>query len=237
MALMSVTSTANLPLAGATGWPRLAYGALLVFAGYYVGAKLGFALTFSPNPISLLWPPNAILMGALVLAPARAWPLLVLAALPAHLLAELQEGVPTVMVLSWFVSNTVEALIGAACVRRVVGGAPEFGRVSEVAAFAACAAFLAPFLASFLDAAFVLLNGWGPGGYWELWRARLFSNALATLIFVPLIVTFAATGLTALAAAPPLRVLEAVLLACGVLLVGIFAFGLKPSNAIAPVAS
>src|SRR5262245_55701498 len=35
--------------------------ALLAAGGYYAGAKVGLELTFSPHPISVLWPPNSIL--------------------------------------------------------------------------------------------------------------------------------------------------------------------------------
>ena len=42
---------------------------VFVFAGYYLGTRLGLALTFMPNPISVLWPPNAILFAALLLTP------------------------------------------------------------------------------------------------------------------------------------------------------------------------
>ena len=77
--------------------------AIWVFGGYYVGAKVGFALTFLPNPISVLWPPNSILFAALLLVPANMWWVVIAAALPAHLLAELQVGVPVSMVVSWFV--------------------------------------------------------------------------------------------------------------------------------------
>jgi hypothetical protein len=71
-------------------------------------------------------PPNALLLACLLLAPTRRWWLLILAAFPAHLLAELQGGVPVAMVLCWFVSNVVEALIGALFVRRFTGSAPAF---------------------------------------------------------------------------------------------------------------
>jgi len=33
---------------------------LLVALAYYVGARIGFALTFQPHPVSVLWPPNSI---------------------------------------------------------------------------------------------------------------------------------------------------------------------------------
>ena len=37
---------------------------LCVFVGYYLGAKVGFALTFHPYPVSVLWPPNSISGGS-----------------------------------------------------------------------------------------------------------------------------------------------------------------------------
>jgi two-component system, LuxR family, sensor kinase FixL len=46
---------------------------LWVFAGYYLGCKIGFALTFKPHPVSVLWPPNSVLVAALLLTPPRRW--------------------------------------------------------------------------------------------------------------------------------------------------------------------
>ena len=67
---------------------------LWVFTGYYLGCKIGFALTFQPHPVSVLWPPNSVLVAALLLTPPRSWWLVLLAALPAHLAAQLQSHVP-----------------------------------------------------------------------------------------------------------------------------------------------
>src|SRR5678816_3471308 len=71
--------------------------ALAVATAYYAGAKIGLALTFDPFPLSVLWPPNSLLLASLLLAPTRWWWLLIGAAFPAHLLAELQGGVPIAM--------------------------------------------------------------------------------------------------------------------------------------------
>ena len=100
-----------------SGSPRLqlALSTLLVSVSYYLGAQLGFALDFPGTPLSIFWPPNAILLGALLCTPRVIWPIILLAALPAHLAVELNSGVPLRMVLSWFVSNGTEALFGAAC--------------------------------------------------------------------------------------------------------------------------
>ena len=107
------------------------FPALMVAVGYYLAARLGLAFTLQPHPISTLWPPNALLMAALLLMPARSWWWLLAAALPAHLLAELQSGVPLAMVLGWYASNCSEALIGAALVRAFVPGAAAPGFAAQ----------------------------------------------------------------------------------------------------------
>src|SRR4029079_1383980 len=104
-------------LAANLSWERASI-AVLVFAGYYLGAHLGLGLTFPPLPISVLWPPNATLFAALLLLPVRLWWLVAAAALPAHILSELPAGIPLGMVLCWFVSNMSEAVLGAVLLRR-----------------------------------------------------------------------------------------------------------------------
>jgi PAS domain S-box-containing protein len=197
---------------------RLLATALWVFAGYYLGCKIGFALTFKPHPVSVLWPPNSVLVAALLLTPPRRWWLVLLAALPAHLAAQLQSHVPPLMILCWFISNSCEALIGAGLMRYLVGGPIRFTTLRNVGLFCLCVVFIGPFLSSFLDAAFVVWNHWGQDSYWELIRIRLFSNALAALIIVPLIVTWATTGISALRTAELSRYLEAGVLFLGLLL-------------------
>src|SRR4030088_3184599 len=137
---------------------RLPVIGLCVFVGYYLGAKVGFALTFHPYPVSVLWPPNAILLAALLLTPVRVWWVILLAAFPAHLAAQLQSDVPPAMILCWFVSNSCEALIGAGCVRYFIRRPVHLDHLRNFGIFCFFAAFLAPFLSSFLDAAFVVLN-------------------------------------------------------------------------------
>jgi two-component system, LuxR family, sensor kinase FixL len=169
---------------------RIAGWALAVALAYYFGAKIGFALTFQPHPVSVLWPPNAILLAALLLTPVRAWWIILLAALPAHLATQLESDVPPRMIICWFISNSCEALIGAACTRSLIRGPVRLDRLRNVAIFCLCCVFFGPFLASFLDSSFVVLNNWGEGSYWEIWRIRFCSAVLAALTITPLIVTW-----------------------------------------------
>src|SRR5437773_426393 len=117
-------------------------GAILVFLGYFFGAQLGFALTFKPHPVSVLWPPNSILLAALLLTPPRAWCLVLLAAFPAHCLVELQSHVPPGMVFCWFISNSCEALLSAASVRYFIETPIRLNRLRNVAVFCCCGVFL-----------------------------------------------------------------------------------------------
>ena len=215
---------------------RTAVAAVLVGVAYYVGARIGLALTFEPHPISPLWPPNAILLAGLLLTPPRAWPWLLLAAFPAHLAAELQSGVPAAMVLGWFVTNCSEALIGAVGVRWLIGTPLRFDTFHHVSVFVLVGGFLAAFVSSFLDTALVKLVGFGEGAYWQLWRTRFFSNLLANLTLVPVIITWADDGLGRLRRAPLGRWVEGCVQAVGLLSVGFLVFNqAEAGSGTAPV--
>jgi PAS domain S-box-containing protein len=195
--------------------------ALLVALGYYFTAKIGFAFALQPGSVSTLWMPNSILLAGLLLVPKRYWWLILVAACPAHFASEIQSGVPTAMILSWFISNSFQALFGAFFICKFVEDGLRFDKLRDLTIFLFFGAFLAPFLASFLDVALVELNGWGTSSYWEIWRVRCLSNILATLTFVPVIVTWVHGGFTAVRRASWWHYLEA-----GILTASLFAVGL-----------
>ena len=204
---------------------RPALVALSVSAAYFVGAKVGFALTFQPHPVSTLWPPNSILFAALLLSPVRWWWFLLLAVFPAHFLSQLNADIPLPMMLCWFISNCTEALIGASLFR-YLSKHVSFDTSYRVGIFI-LVAILGPFLSSFLDAGFVVLNQFGTSPYWDVFRMRFFSNVLASLTLVPLIVTWKRGGIRSLTTAPARRYLEAALLAAGLLVVGRLSFATR----------
>ena len=195
--------------------------AILVAIGYYLTAKIGFAFALQPGSVSTLWMPNSILLAGLLLLPRRSWGIILLAALPAHIASEFQSGVPTAMILSWFITNSFQALFGAFFICWFVADGMRFDKFRDLSIFLVFGAFLAPFLSSFLDVALVKLYGLGTGSYWEIWRVRCLSNILATLTIVPVIITWARGGLAAVRNASWWRYLEA-----GILTAGLFAVGL-----------
>jgi len=222
-------------LAGYLQWKRgagLEWGVLVapaaVALAYYAANRLGFAFTLEPYPVSVLWPANALLLAALLLVAPRRWWLLIAAVLPAHLAAQLQSDVPLAMVLGWFASNSSEALIGAGLVRVFVPWPQRlrldsFQRTGAVLLLACVAA---PFLSSFLDAALVRLTGWGQIGYLQLVQVRFFSNVLASVVIVPLVLALAALEPRRLREAPPERHAEAAAVLGGVILTSLAVFAM-----------
>src|SRR5258707_2977062 len=167
--------------------------ALVAGIGYYVGTRVGFALTPTGQPNSVFWPPNAILLAVLLLAPRRIWWAFLVAVIPAHFLAQLQAGVPAWTAAAWLTSNTSEALIGAFCIGQFVRPTRVFDTVRGLFIFVLFGVLIAPFATSFLDAAGVVLTGWGRG-YLLLGAGRFWTNALAELTIVPVIVLCASSA-------------------------------------------
>ena len=133
------------------------------------------------------------------------------------------------MILCWFVSNCSEALIGAAIFRFLAKSEVRFDNTHHVSIFI-IVALLGPFLSSFLDSAFVKLNQFGASSYWTVFRMRFFSNMLASLTLVPLIVTWRRFEFSALHSSSWKRYLEAGLLAAGFLIVGLVSFSSKTTG-------
>jgi signal transduction histidine kinase len=182
-------------------------------------------LTPPQTATATFWPANAILLAAFLLTPVRMWWALLLAVLPAHLLAQLHAGIPLSTVLGWFVGNTGEALFGAACIRYFERDEKSLFRSARgVVTFVVFGVFAAPMLTSFLDAAVVVHKGLGTD-YWSVWTARFFSNMLANLTVAPTIVLFGLNGASWIREARPARYIEAGLLGVGVVLGSILIFG------------
>jgi PAS domain S-box-containing protein len=182
--------------------------ALLVALGYYVGARIGFALAVGPSSVPILWPPTPILLAGLLLSPVRSWAVVFATTFAAHLAAQLQGGVPLAMTLYGYVSTSSGALVGAMAFRRLHKDVPRLDTLRETLILLLCAGFLAPLVSSFLD---VGLNGWGQADYWTYGRTRFFSDVLSEITIVPLIVT-TAWSLPRLRQAPGRKWLEALVI-------------------------
>jgi PAS domain S-box-containing protein len=150
--------------------------------GYYLGARLGFAIRYPSSVHSILWPPNAIVLAALILMPARQWWLCLAAVLPAHLAITVPAGLPWLAILGLFVTNTSQGVLSAALIRWLTRSRNTAEAYTII--FITCGVFVSPFLLSFADVSVLMQTGLADD-FWRAWRLRFLSNAASTIIFVP----------------------------------------------------
>jgi len=197
---------------------------LLVCAGYYGGILIGQSLRFPDSHLSLIWPPTAILLAALLLAPSRQWWVFLLAVAPVHIIVQLKDGVPLLGVLSQLLGNFGQALLAAISVRYFVRGRLQLDTFRTLIIFVVGAVILAPFLVSSIAAYLYVLSGW-EHEYWYAWRARVLSNALSTLTIIPPILMVFGGGSVRPSCPSRWRYAELGLLVAGLILAGSTAFG------------
>src|SRR5258707_6436291 len=154
---------------------RTALIALLVASAYYVGTVVGLSVKFQSSIISPIWPPNTILLVALLSVPMQKWRACLLAVFAAHMLALLPNGIAPLAASGVYLTNAGEAVLGAYLVRRFIGGPPWLGSPRRVGLYLASAVVVAPVVTSFGDAAIGVMAGWSDD-YWVLFRTRCVSN-------------------------------------------------------------
>src|SRR5258708_11654990 len=82
--------------------------ALLVASAYYIGALIGLSVTFQSSIISPIWPPNTILLMALLSVPTQKWRACLLAVFAAHMLALLPDGISLLTASGLYLTNAGE---------------------------------------------------------------------------------------------------------------------------------
>lgn len=214
---------------------RTLAGAAALAVAYYATAQLGAAVAFPSAPVSALWFPNAIVLGALLLVPRRLWWIYLLAILPAHLLAQLPlPGIPLRQVAIQYALNCSTALIGALPLTFRTSGPPRFDRAKTALNLVLYGGVLAPLSTSVLMAAAFLAFDVSDQ-FWLTAFARALTNTFAILTLVPLIVHGARWLRCGRYVISPLRSAEAAMLALGLISAGVAAFIAPPgSNAAEP---
>src|SRR3954447_23155739 len=108
-------------------------GAVVVAAGAYSGAaKIGLRLAYVNGAFTALWPPVGVGITALVLYGTRLWPGIVIGYL---LVADFSSPLGTV--LGQTLGNTLEVVVAAVLLRRLVGARTGLEQVGDVFALVA----------------------------------------------------------------------------------------------------
>jgi len=208
---------------------RTVIGILATAACYYLATRTAWVLTFPDSKVSLFFPPHAILVAILLLVPTRHWWAYTLAAASSHYLATQQAHWPPLYALQCEAFDAVKYVLTAAGVRAFIKS--PFHRITlrEAIIFVLIAVVIVPFGTAFWGAAFTVSNHFGTH-YWIEWRNLGISNGVTAMVLVPVILIGVHRLFTKAGSAPPSRILEACLLAAGILAVGWVAFNRAPAG-------
>lgn len=161
----------------------MALGAFALFS--LAGAVLGNVVLVSAGDIRLpaLWPLSGVLVGTLLLVPARRWASLVLTACAAMLIADAAAGQPLLPSAAFACVFGAESVAAAWVLRRSV---PRFSltHFSHLWTLVWVAA-LAPMAGGLAIAGLLSLEG---GAAFAIWRAWWLKDALGMLLFAPIAV-------------------------------------------------
>src|SRR5262245_6501440 len=162
-------------------------GPVLVSLAYYLGAEAAFYIgTLSDRIFAPFWPPNIVLFCTLLLVPRRRWWLYILAAFPAHVLAEVAVGMPPAQFMVAFATNCMVAMLNAISVRRFLGGAPWFGTLWSAAVYFLMTTVVNPAISAFGGAFVQILGAGSIADYWTFWMYWYIANALGNATLGPM---------------------------------------------------
>ncbi len=207
---------------------RTLLGILAGGAVYYLATRTAWALTFPDSKVSLFFPPHAILVSILLLVPTRHWWAYLLAAVSAHFIATQQAHWPLFYALQCEAFDAVKVLLTAAGIRLFIKSPLHLISLREAILFVLIAVIIVPFGTALWGAAFTVAYGFG-AHYWIEWRNLSISNAVTTIVLVPVILIGAQLFREIFKAAPG-RVLEACLLFMGLIAVGWLGFDRFPAG-------
>ena len=173
---------------------RLCVSIGLLAALYYAAAKIGLRLAYLHGTVTALWPPVGLGIAALVLYGTRLWPGIVIGDLLAG-----DYSTPLGTVLGQTVGNTLEVVVAALLLRRLIGTRTGLERVGDVFALVASAA-VGTLISAVFGTTSLRLGGVIPSDQFvEVWRTWWLSDFSGALVVAPLILTWASRGWQGLA--------------------------------------
>lgn len=196
---------------------------VLLCVAYYFGTLLGYAFIFPGSYISVLWPPNTVLLVALLLSPARHWVWLLSSAYSVHIFAQMEAGTSIKGASLYYVYDCALVLLTAGAFRRVGLGDLALTDLRQALKFIAVT-LVAGALAALVWSPLIVTIWQHRGNLWNQWGLVALSNLLPVLMAAPGLMLGFNHGRTIVKNASLAQLVEFPLLVLG-LLVCAFAFG------------
>ena len=181
---MSVIPRANLSKATdlATHFLKI----LILAVVYHLAARLGLKMAYVQINTSPVWPPAGIALAALLLFGYNLWPGISLGVL----LGSLLTGAPLNLALGMALGNTLEALAGAFCLRRLVDFHTAIDRIQDVIGLALFSGVSATISAT-IGAMTLMLTGLGAWqGLRAIWFTWWIGDLLGALVVAPVLLVW-----------------------------------------------
>ena len=192
---MSIDASWESALTGRARWSWPLLGPALLSIVYYLAAEAAFAIGTLTQQFAPFWPPNVVLLCALLLLPRRQWPLYIVATFPAHVLAEWGAAMPVLQLLAAFFCNVSVAYLNAISLSWLLRGPPWLGSLRNASLYLLAAVVVNPALVAFAAGFEPTLGDGDPTQYWQYWWRWYLSNALCSLTLTPVFLTNWGKGL------------------------------------------
>ncbi|MGZ5205146.1 MAG: diguanylate cyclase [Caldimonas sp.] len=167
--------------------PRLVIW-LLIPLCYYAGAKLGVSVAVMPEGVAVLWPPNSVLLTAMLLGRARDIPLIAVLGMTAEVAADVPTfSVPEALVFG--VTNAAESAL-ACLLLKAWRFDPRLDTLADLRKFLLAGPLIAAPLAAAVGALVYSHYRGGSTSYLEFLWVWLMGDAMGLLIFTPLLLSF-----------------------------------------------
>jgi len=191
-------------------------GFLLYSVAFYLAYEYG--MSFRHVNAAPFWPPDAVLLTALLLSPRRHWWFYLLAPLPIRMLVATPSNVPDWFLISVYANDSLKAIISATILRRLNKDESRLDSIPRLMQFFAIAVIAVPMLSAIGGAFSRIAIG---DAFWVAWQKWFLGASLVNLILTPMLLYWARNGLSAIRAADTKRRIEAVLVFAALILVGI----------------
>jgi two-component system, NarL family, sensor histidine kinase FusK len=154
---------------------------------YHLAARLGLKMAYVQINTSPVWPPTGIALAALLLFGYNLWPGISLGVLVGSLLT----GAPFEVAAGIALGNTLEALVGAYCLKRLIGFHNALDRIQDVVGLALVSVFSTALGASIGSMTLLLTGGivWQTVG--NIWVTWWIGDLLGALVVAPVILVWA----------------------------------------------
>jgi serine phosphatase RsbU (regulator of sigma subunit)/integral membrane sensor domain MASE1/anti-sigma regulatory factor (Ser/Thr protein kinase) len=161
-----------------------------VAAAYYLGARLGLALSLVQANVTPLWPPTGIAVAAFLLFGRRLWPAVAVAALAVNL--PITAGVLAAGVTA--VGNTVAPLLAVTLLRQV-GFRQQLDRNRDALAIVFLGALASMLVSATVGAATLALSGAVPvADFPTAWLVWWTGDAMGVLVVTPFLLSLPLHG-------------------------------------------